>query len=146
VLLVGEFPGYEELRTGRPFVGKAGEILRQEFARAGHQFEACRVTNLWLHGKVRDQDEFDWHMGNLLAEMRGREHILLMGSECTAAFNLGSVMSLAGLQVFSPFFPQEATVFVAPNPALLMHDVVGEFRLALQKFVDQISQQGDKDD
>mgnify|MGYP001566956512 FL=1 len=35
ILIAGEFPGFEEIRQGTPWIGKAGEILRTELMLAG---------------------------------------------------------------------------------------------------------------
>ena len=45
VLLVGEGPGAEEDRTGRPFVGAAGNYLDKWIAAAGLDRRACFIAN-----------------------------------------------------------------------------------------------------
>ena len=135
VLLVGEFPGHNEIRQGRPFVGWAGDLLKKEMGMAGLQYTACRVTNLWQHGKSKDEDCLNWNFSQCVDEMKGRRAILLMGSDCANAFLEDSIMNVAGTKVKSPYFPKEVKVIMAaPNPAILLHDTVGEFRLALNKF------------
>ena len=138
ILLVGEFPGHYEMQQGIPFVGPSGDILKEELARAGISYGQCRVTNLWLHGKKeKDEAELAWHMGQLAAELDGRKYVLLMGSDVCSAF-LGpkeSVMDWSGMVVKSDYLPKSVRkAVVSPNPALLMHDTTGEFRLALQRF------------
>ncbi len=49
VMLVGEGPGREEDRTGRPFVGPAGRLLDDLLAHAGLSREAVYITNLVKH-------------------------------------------------------------------------------------------------
>jgi DNA polymerase len=51
VMLVGEQPGDEEDRTGRPFVGPAGRLLDRALADAGIPRERCWVTNAVKHFK-----------------------------------------------------------------------------------------------
>lgn len=51
IVLVGEQPGDEEDRTGRPFVGPAGRLLDDALASAGIDRAACYVTNAVKHFK-----------------------------------------------------------------------------------------------
>jgi DNA polymerase len=51
VALVGEQPGDEEDRAGRPFVGPAGRLLDRALAEAGLERERCWVTNAVKHFK-----------------------------------------------------------------------------------------------
>lgn len=44
VLAVGEAPGEKEAKTGRPFTGRSGQLLRTELARAG--LHSVRITNV----------------------------------------------------------------------------------------------------
>jgi len=46
LVLVGEAPGYNEDREGRPFVGQAGKILDELLALAGLEREQVYITNL----------------------------------------------------------------------------------------------------
>jgi uracil-DNA glycosylase family 4 len=46
VLLVGEGPGAREDRTGRPFVGPAGELLSELLAAIGWQRDDVFITNI----------------------------------------------------------------------------------------------------
>ncbi|SEG92320.1 DNA polymerase [Thermomonospora echinospora] len=51
VVLVGEGPGDQEDRTGRPFVGPAGRLLDQALEEAGIRREDAYVTNAVKHFK-----------------------------------------------------------------------------------------------
>ena len=51
VLLVGEQPGDQEDRVGRPFVGPAGAVLDRALAEAGVDRALCYVTNAVKHFK-----------------------------------------------------------------------------------------------
>jgi uracil-DNA glycosylase len=46
VLIVGEAPGADEERVGRPFVGMSGQLLDRMLADAGIARAACRITNV----------------------------------------------------------------------------------------------------
>ena len=49
LMLVGQNPGAEEDRTGKPFVGRAGKFLNKVLAKNGINREALFVTNLVKH-------------------------------------------------------------------------------------------------
>jgi uracil-DNA glycosylase family protein len=51
VMLVGEQPGDEEDKTGRPFVGPAGRVLDEALEQAGIDRRAVYVTNAVKHFK-----------------------------------------------------------------------------------------------
>ena len=51
IALVGEQPGDQEDLQGRPFVGPAGQVLRQTLAEAGIDVSACYLTNAVKHFK-----------------------------------------------------------------------------------------------
>ena len=51
VMFVGEQPGDQEDRQGRPFVGPAGRLLDEALAEAGIDREAAYVTNAVKHFK-----------------------------------------------------------------------------------------------
>jgi DNA polymerase len=69
-MLVGEQPGDQEDRAGRPFVGPAGALLRELLAEAGIAEERAYLTNAVKHfkwrpdtrgGKRRIHDKPSWH-------------------------------------------------------------------------------------
>jgi uracil-DNA glycosylase family 4 len=49
MMLVGQNPGAEEDKTGRPFVGRAGKFLNKVLAKNGFNREELFVTNLVKH-------------------------------------------------------------------------------------------------
>jgi DNA polymerase len=49
VMLVGQNPGSEEDKTGKPFVGRAGKFLNKVLAKNGISREELFVTNLVKH-------------------------------------------------------------------------------------------------
>jgi DNA polymerase len=53
LMLVGEQPGDQEDRAGRPFVGPAGRLLRELLAEAGIEEDRVYVTNAVKHFKWR---------------------------------------------------------------------------------------------
>ncbi len=46
IMIIGEAPGAEEDRQGRPFVGAAGQLLDRMLAAIGHDRQSVYITNL----------------------------------------------------------------------------------------------------
>lgn len=46
ILIIGEAPGYDEDREGKPFVGKTGEELTRLLGGIGIDRQECRITNV----------------------------------------------------------------------------------------------------
>ncbi len=46
IVIIGEAPGVEEERLGRPFIGGSGQILSQVLAKAGIDRSQCYITNV----------------------------------------------------------------------------------------------------
>lgn len=143
ILIIGEFPGDGELAVGRPFVGYTGKVLRAELNRVGIEFFLCRVANLWLHAPNNDENCYKAGLEIVLDEAKGREAILLIGSECAETFLGLKIMEVSGLQVQSPMLSCD-TVFAMVNPAIVFqpNQGVGEIRLALRKFAEACRMKG----
>jgi DNA polymerase len=58
---VGEQPGDDEDRAGRPFVGPAGKLLNRAFAEAGVVREASYLTNAVKHFKFEQRGKRRLH-------------------------------------------------------------------------------------
>lgn len=137
LLLVGEFPGSEEIREGKPFVGQTGLILFTELARVGIAMQVCRTTNLWMHefdpSMYDEPKHLEWHLARLMEVAAPTKHILMMGSELARLFLRRPITSVCGLQMEVPYFPDKTITF-SLNPAAIMHGTLGEVRLAIEKF------------
>ena len=58
VMFVGEGPGYQEDRQGRPFVGPAGHLLNQLLASIGLKREEVFITNMVKCRPPNNRDPF----------------------------------------------------------------------------------------
>ena len=144
ILIAGEFGGVEEQRSGLPWVGPAGKVLRAELSRVGINYNDCRVTNLFQHRKPPKGGDPEvrsactkWNKDQLLKEMKGRKAILVIGSEMAKHFLDGGVMENEGLRIRSPDFPLSVKIAVAcRNPAMctMKGRVLGGVRQAIENF------------
>jgi DNA polymerase len=55
VMLVGQNPGAEEDKTGKPFVGRAGKFLNKVLAENGFNREELFITNLVKHTSPKNR-------------------------------------------------------------------------------------------
>ena len=141
VLLVGAYPGYEEMKSGIPWCGNAGKVLKKELQRVGINFDLVRVTNAWMHYSVgpkepRFEEEFDYHMKEVVREADGRMAVLLMGAVPVKVFTGFNVSDVEGLVVKAPHFPDAKIVMACRNPAAVLSKgaVVGNVRHTIERF------------
>lgn len=137
ILVVGEYPGEEEIREGKPFVGAMGGVFKTELARLGIDIKALRICNLWQHTPSKNKDCLEHGVKTVIKEAEGRQIILLIGSDTVKFFCDKSVASTTGLEVKSPYF-SAPLVMSCVQPATVFHSSIGEFRLSLQKFAYRI--------
>ena len=138
LVLVGTFPGQQEIMRGIPFCGPSGDILRSELARAGIPIGNCRITNLWQHAKDEKGCDVKWHVNQMAKEIAGREFALLMGHDIAKALFDCGIMEISGLEMSHELFPK-VRIFMSPNPADLIREPVGEFRLALNRLTEAMN-------
>ena len=145
LLIVGEFPGKEEMLQGRPFASNqnfmtAGKILRKELERCGVSLNDFRICNLWLHEPTKNENCFKAGFDNVLDEAKGKQAILLVGSETVSTFTGYKVSDVTGLQVDSNVL-SAPIIYASVNPALAQHRSLGEVRLAIEKFVARLEKE-----
>jgi len=133
ILIVGEFPGRDEIKRGRPFVGGTGKIFQIELAKVGIDLKGLRLCNLWLHPPNKNQDCLNNGIETVLKEARDKEAILLLGSDTVSYFCDKKVSDVTGLRVQSNLL-SAPIIMACLQPAIVFHSVVGELRLSLQKF------------
>lgn len=146
LLIIGEFPGEQEMLQGRPFATHrefitAGKIFRKELERVTLAFSDFRVTNLWLH--LPNNNENCWQAGYdaVLREAKGKKAILLVGSDSVSTFTTYKVSDVSGLRVDSAILSAPLIVAMV-NPALAQHRAMGEVRFAVQRWKYWLEKEG----
>jgi len=133
VLILGEAPGDEEDRQGRPFVGRAGQMLDAMFAAIGLARDASDagraiyITNVltWRPPGNRDPsaDEIAVSLPFLRRhiDLAAPDLIVLMGNiACQAAIEKRGILRLRGqwVQAFGrPALPMTHPAYLLRNPA-----------------------------
>ncbi|MDO5631275.1 MAG: uracil-DNA glycosylase [Paracoccus sp. (in: a-proteobacteria)] len=132
VLILGEAPGDEEDRQGRPFVGRAGQLLDQMFAAIGmarDHVDATRalyITNVLPWRPPGNRDPSDAEMAMMMPfvrrhiELAAPDLVVLMGNTpCQAALGRRGILRLRGTwtQAFGrPAMPMTHPAYLLRNP------------------------------
>ena len=139
ILLLAEFPGFYEVKSGVPWTGPAGDILKKELRRVGIQYEKCRATNLWQHAKDNVTCTISGHWQRTISELQSRRAVLLMGSDVAKHFLGLAVSDVTGTFVKSDLLPKSVEVaLMMYNPAICLHDRLGETRLGITRFAEAV--------
>lgn len=122
VVLVGEAPGANEDRHGRPFVGRAGRVLDELLVEAGLDRDAVFITNVVKARppKNRDprSDEVAHHLPWLEAQLAvieprlivplGRHALARFAPDATIAAAHGTELERDGRRLFAMYHPAAA--------------------------------------
>lgn len=133
ILIVGEFPGEDEVKKGKPYSGATGGVFRTELAKVGIDLNGVRVCNLWQHLPNKNQECLNQGLQTVIREAKGRQAILLVGSDVVKALCDQKVSEVCGLQVTSPYL-SAPIIMACVQPAIVFNNSIGELRLALKKF------------
>lgn len=137
ILIVAEFPGDEEIKKGKPMVGRMGTILKMELGKLGVDINRIRLCNLWQHAVNDNPECYQQGMKVVMQEAKGKKAILLLGSDAVKCFTGENVSNVCGLNLHSDYL--SAPIIIAcVNPASAFHGAIGEMRLALKKFSQNI--------
>ena len=133
VLILGEAPGREEDQQGRPFVGKAGQLLDRMFAAIGlsrsspDPAQALYITNVlpWRPPQNRDPAPEEIAMFRPFVERHialvDPEVIVLLGNApCQALLNQKGILRLRGgwtQALGKPVLPMTHPAYLLRNPA-----------------------------
>ena len=151
IMLVGEQPGDQEDRAGRPFVGPAGRVLDEGLAAAGLDRAATYVTNAVKHfkheerGKRRlhkhpDRGEVQacrWWLDRELALVRPKLVVALGAIAAREILQRPVVLAKTRGKVFSFADRHRALATMHPSAILRMRDEASR-RQAFARFVDDL--------
>jgi len=140
ILIVGDEPGTQEIKLGRPFVGNTGTILRNELGFLGADYNRMRITNLWLHIDNSNEKCLQNGIEMVIKEAKDRKLILLIGAGTVKQLCNISVEEYNGLVVPCQYL--NATVMVSVQPAIVFQEngVIGEVKFALKNFAKMIEE------
>jgi DNA polymerase len=99
IMLVGEGPGFNEDKQGRPFVGAAGRFLEELLAVAGLRREDVYITNVVMHRPPINRDPLPNELAACLPYLERQitlidpEVIVTLGRYSLGTFFPGSMIS-----------------------------------------------------
>ncbi|MCX6783889.1 MAG: uracil-DNA glycosylase [candidate division WWE3 bacterium] len=123
LMFIGEAPGVEESKTGRPFIGRSGKLLTQILAEIGLKREEVFITSpvKYFPGRrAPTSQEIDHGRTHLLAQIKviQPKFIVLMGTTAVKALlpdetfhavkDHGRVVTQSGQTYFLTFHPAAA--------------------------------------
>lgn len=146
ILIVAEFPGNLEMIKGHPFATSprfvtAGQVFRKELQKVGLSLNEFRCMNLWLHEPNRNENCYQAGYDMVLQEAKGKDAVLLVGSDVVSTFTNYKVSDVSGLEVDSPLLSCKH-IMAMVNPALALHRGVGEVRFAVGQWKELLENGG----
>lgn len=127
LMLIGEGPGYDEDVQGRPFVGRAGQLLTKILQSIGLQREEVSIANIIKcrppQNRNPEPDEIQSCYPFLMKQIQAIQPRIICALGTFAAHTLlqtdakitslrGRIFDLAGIQVFPTYHP----AFLLRNP------------------------------
>ncbi len=97
LMLIGEAPGREEDRVGRPFVGAAGKLLDQMLAAIGHDRTSAYITNVMFWRPPNNRTPSDDELATCLPFVR--RHIALVRPRAVLLLGAVSARALLGTRL-----------------------------------------------
>lgn len=126
VAVVGEAPGEQEDRRGRPFVGPAGLLLKDLLGKAGIPWEYCYVTNVlpWRPPANRTPYPFEVQASEarLAAEVALVDPVVVVaaGEVAWRGLTRGSLGRFAGAR-FQWHELDGRRLLAVPHPSFILH-------------------------
>jgi len=149
LMFIGEAPGEEEDRTGRPFVGRAGQLLNKMINAMGLQREQVYITNVLKtrppNNATPTQDEARLCSPYLFEQIEaiGPEVIVTLGLPATRLLldSIESMSRLRGLwHAFRAADGREIPVMPTYHPAFLLRSYTPDNRAKVWSDLQQVMQ------
>jgi DNA polymerase len=128
VAVVGEAPGANEDKAGKPFIGPSGKLLRNALSEAGFNIDQLFVCNAvsCFPNRTPTMGEVNACSGNLRAqlELAGPTWVLLLGGTALSTLRADCKISRARGHVFVP--DDERNYFVTYHPSYALRQAKAE--------------------
>ena len=120
ILACGESPGLEEVRQGKPFVGKSGQLLRDALRQLGYPLDQVTYTNI-VRCHPPDNETKPLHVKCCYRSLPIKENtrlVLLLGN-----IPLKAVLGESGITTWNGVRVERDGIIYAPilHPAYLLH-------------------------
>ncbi len=147
LMFIGEAPGGDEDKLGRPFVGRAGKLLTKLIEAAGHKREEFYITNICKCRPPNNRTPTPWEMEACFPYLEQQLQIIkpkvlcLLGATAARAFlkrnvaitkERGSIINWNDKLLYLTYHP--AYVLRNPNAEItLFEDIKKAIELAIEK-------------
>ena len=138
ILIISFAPNSYDERNKFPFLKPDDAILRTELSMVGYPLLYARQIFMWQHAPVDDESHVNKVVADVMHEMKDRTHVLMVGSQLAKFFTKTIITEINGMEMESMLTPNDVGVTYVYDPAMASNKSVGEFRLAIQKFVERI--------
>ncbi|MBX4187848.1 MAG: uracil-DNA glycosylase [Candidatus Doudnabacteria bacterium] len=119
IAFIGEAPGKKEAETGRPFVGRAGKLLRELISKAGLKDSEVFITSpvKYLpkhvtptysqieHGRKHLFEQLKIIKPEIVVLMGRVACIAMLNKDCSIAQDHGKIIELKGISYFLSYHP-----------------------------------------
>jgi uracil-DNA glycosylase family 4 len=130
IMVIGEAPGAEEERTGKVFMGAAGQVLNQALKRAGLDRNEIYVTNAVKCRPPENRAPERWETRICADEYLAKEmeevnptHVLLLGNAAlTAVAKKSGITKHRGVRLEVKGQPKDRTIMAAFHPAYALRN------------------------
>lgn len=136
LIITGE-PGKDDLSAGTPLGGRLGTVMENELFFRDIRLRDCRRMTLWPHPDNGSQECLNFGIQRVVTEASHHRLILLMGAFAVKQLTGMDVSKVTSLVVKSDYFPTQVLV-ASVDPAIVFHDAVGELRLAIKRFHEEM--------
>ena len=158
-MIVKEIVTGNEIQSQEPFVRSVknkwgydedttNHYLNMELGRVGLQLSEFTLTNLYMHvppkgGRTKEQKAtlqgcLDYSLSEFIKLAEDKKIILLMGAQAVKLITGYGISDVYGLTLKSEMLPNVPVIVPAPNSDKMLSQPIGEMRLALRNFANQI--------
>lgn len=138
ILIVAFAPNVYDFQSNSMFLKPDDNILRTELATAGYPLIYADQTFLWPHEPCDNEKHLNEYLAALMHKMKNKKAVLMIGAKLAKLFTGESVTNINGLEMPSMLTPKNVSVTYIYDPSMAANKAIGEFRLAIQKFVGRL--------
>lgn len=138
IMIIGEAPGANEDEQGKPFVGRAGQLLDMKLTEAGLDPNQCYITNLVKcrppKNRPPEQDEIEACIDYLIAEYKSLRptHVLLLGNTALKTLTNveGGIMKNRGRIPHEKVVMENSLVYATLHPSAALRSKINQHTFA----------------
>lgn len=139
ILVVAYSPNVLDHQNKAMFLKPDDNILRTELSNVSYSLMYAEQTFLWPHEPCDNEKHLNERLAVLMHKMKNKKAVLMIGAKLAQIFTGHSITNINGLEMPSILTPKDVSVTYIYDPSMAANKSIGEFRLAIQKFVRRLS-------